>query len=265
MKILLMGLALVSSISFADDSSNYSDSCKIDLNGSVSISQSDIEFVKHDNSVYKIIDDRFLVINDKEVQLTEHQQELITQFSTDIRALIPKAKNVATDALDLASEGVNLVFNELLGENNTAVKDLSSHLEEINQEIEMSFSTNQTIHFNENGFVNHSLFGKEFEERIKSVVEQTIKNSFGSVIVAVGWELFFSGGEIEAFETRMDRFGKKIEHEMEVRSQRIEKKAHILCEDLMKIDTLEEVMRNEVSELAKFNMLSTLGKNQEKA
>lgn len=265
MKALFVGLVLISSNSFAHDSSHTRDSCNIDINGGVSISQSNIKFLKNDKSLYKIEKDHSLIINGEEVSLTSSQQSIITQFSTDIRALIPQAKNVATDALTLASEGVSLVFNELLGENNAVVEDLATHFNMINQEIEESFAMNKTVHFNEDGFSSDEFFGDEFEERIEAAVEQTIQNSIGSVMIAVGQELLFSGGNMDAFETKMESFGEQMEYEMEVRSQDIEKRAYALCEALINIDLIEENMRNDIPELSKFNVLTISGKNQNKA
>jgi len=231
MKTLFVGLVLISSNSFAHDSSHTSDSCNIDINGGVSISQSNIKFLKNDKSLYKIEKDHSLIINGEEVSLTSSQQSIITQFSTDIRALIPQAKNVATDALTLASEGVSLVFNELLGENNAVVEDLATHFNMINQEIEESFAMNKTVHFNEDGFS----------------------------------ELLFSGGNMDAFETKMESFAEQMGYEMEVRSQDIEKRAYALCEALINIDLIEENMRNDIPELSKFNVLTISGENQNKA
>jgi hypothetical protein len=262
MKTLLVGLVLVSTSSFAHETSYSSDSCNVDINGGVSISKSDIEFLKHDKSLYKIVNNSTLVIKGEEVPLTPNQQILVTQFSTDIRALIPQAKNVATDALSLASEGVSLVFNELLGENNAVVEDLSTHFNEINYEIEKSFSADQTIYFDEDGFSRNEFFGDDFEERIESAVEQTIQNSIGSLMVAVGQELLFSGGNMDAFEAKMENFEEQMEYEMELRGKDIEKRANALCDALIAIDRIEENMRNEISEVAKFDILTASAKNQ---
>ena len=161
--------------------------------------------------------------------------------------------------------GVSLVFNELLGENNAVVEDLATHFNMINQEIEESFAMNKTVHFNEDGFSSDEFFGDGFEERIEAAVEQTIQNSIGSVMIAVGQELLFSGGNMDAFETKMKSFGEQMEYEMEVRSQDIEKRAYTLCEALINIDLIEENMRNDIPELSTFNILTISGKNQNKA
>lgn len=264
MKRISIGLILVSTNSFAHDSSHANHLCDVDIHGGVSISQSEVEFLKNNKSLYKIVNNSSLMVNDEEV-LTPSQQAIIAQFSTDIRSLLPQAKNLATDALTLASEGVNLVFNELLGENNNVVKDLSTHFNTMNLEIEESFAINKTIYFDEDKFSSNDFFGEGFEERIEAAVEQTVQNYIGSVMIAVGQEFLFSGGNMDAFETKMERFGEQIEYEVEVRGKNIEKQAYGLCDALIKIDRIEENMRNKVPEVSLFNVLTASTKNRIKA
>ncbi len=265
MKTLFATLVLVSTSSFAHDASFSSDSCNVDINGGVRISQSEIEFLKNDNHLYKIVDNSTLIIDGDEVALSASQQSLINQYSTDIRALIPQSKEIAADALALASDGVNLAFNELLGEGNALARDLTTHFNEISNEIEASFAANKTIHFDENGFSGDEFFGEEFEQRIEAAVEETVQNSIGSLMIAVGQELLFSGGDMSAFETRMENFGERVGHEMEMRGAEIEKRANGLCESLSKIDDLEEKIKQQIDEISEFNVLTTSFSNNDKA
>jgi hypothetical protein len=265
MKTLLAALVLVSTSTLAHDSSFSGESCNVDIQGGVRISQSEIEFLKNDKHLYKIIGEHSLVINGDEVSLSASQQNIVSQYSNNIRSLIPQTKTLATDALSLASDGVNLAFNELLGEGNSVGRDLSVHFNDISREIDENFAANKTIHFDENGFSGDEFFGEGFEERIEAAVEETVQNSLGSIMIAVGQELLFSGGDMDAFETRMENFGEQISHEVESRALEIEKRAHGLCESLTKINDVEENMKNEISELADFNVLSVSTKNQDKA
>lgn len=265
MKALLTALVLVSTSTFVYSSPFSSGSCNVGVNGGVRISQSEIEFLKNDNHLYKIVNNSSLIVDGNEISLTTSQQSLVSQYSNDIRSLIPQSKDLATDALALASEGVNLAFNELLGEGNTLGKDLSVHFNEISNEIENNFLANKVIHFDEKGFSKGDFFGDDFEQRIEEAVEETVQNSIGSLMIAIGQELLFSGGNIDAFETRMKSFGERIGHEMETRSAEIEKQANGLCESLSKIDNLEEEMKQHISEISTFNLLTTSINSNDKA
>lgn len=258
MKTLLAALITVSTSTFAHDSSFSSDSCNIDINGGVRISQLEIEFFKNDNHLYKIIDNDSLIAKNYKVSLTPSQQSLISQYSYSIRELIPQTKSLATDALTLASDGVNLVFNELLGEGNSLAQDLSVHFNNISHQIEQHFAINNVIYFDESGFSGDKFFGEEFEQHIEAAIEQTLKNSIGSLMIAFGQELLSSGGDMDAFETKMERFGEQITHEVEARAAVIEKRADSLCESLINIDDLEERIKIEIPELSEFDVLTVL-------
>ena len=91
---------------------------------------------------------------------------------------------------------------------------------------------------------------------MESAIEETIKNSMGSLLIAVGQEMLFAGGNMDTFETRMENFGQKIEHEMEARGEQIEMSAEALCHSAIAIDGLEEQLKSNIVELASFDILT---------
>ena len=108
----------------------------------------------------------------------------------------------------------------------------------------------------EEGFSGKDFFGDDFEQRIESAVESTIKNSLGTLMIAVGQEILFSGGDMEAFETKMDNFGELIGNEMETRSESIEKRGEALCQSIIVIDEMEEQLRNSINEIADYDFIT---------
>lgn len=256
MKILLVGVILVNLNAFAHESSFNSDYCNIEVNGGVRISGSEIEFMKENNPLYKIVNNNNLVVNNKAVTLNGHQQELVFNYSNEIRALIPHIKNLATDGLALASDGVHLAFNELLGPHNILSEDFKEHFDDISREIDKRFAADQTIYFDESGFSGKDFFGENFKQRIESAVEVTIQKSIGSVMIAIGQELLFSDEGSDSFETKIERFGKKIEREIKMSEKEIENNVVKLCRVVTKIDTLEAKLQRDISELNDINMLT---------
>jgi Protein of unknown function (DUF2884) len=252
MKTTLATAALfVCTSTFAHDSS-----CDADIQGGISIQQNVVEFSQHKKSLYKIVDDQYLFVKGEEVHLDNNQQALVSQYSKEIKAIVPQAKGVALEALDLAVDGVNLAFNELLGSGNDVGHELTMSLNDIRSEINENLSLENGLYVDENGIDGEDLIGEEFEQRIESVMEEAIKNSMGSLMIAVGQEMLFSGGDMEAFETRMEDFGQRIEHEMETKGEALEKSANAICSSLVEIDKLENRMTNEIDVLADFNMLT---------
>lgn len=254
--LIASALIIASSGAFAHDSSFSNNSCNVELNGGVRITQSEIEFTKNDKVLYRIINNDELQINNESISLTASQQSLVSEYSTSIRAVLPKVKTIAIDAIALASDGVNLAFDELLGKGNNVGAEITGHLSIIRDEIDNRFTQNNEFYINEEGFSGKEFFDEEFEQRIESAVEETIKNSMGSLMIAVGQEILFAGGNMDAFETRMEKFGEQIEYEMESRGEELEKRGNALCQSAIEIDNIEDQLKTQISELSEFDILS---------
>jgi hypothetical protein len=251
--LIATALILATSSTFAYEASFTNDSCGADILGGIKITAVAIEFSKNKQQLYKIVNNEDLYVNGEQIALTYTQQSLVTDYSSSIRAVVPEIKNIALDAIDLASDGVNLAFNELLGEGNDLSLDITAQLAEIRIEVDKGFTSNKDIYFDEEGFSGE----EDFEKRIENAVENTIQNSIGSLMIAVGQQMLFSGGDGDAFETRMENFGEKMEHEMESRGEKIEKRGEELCQSVVAIDVLENELSHEVVELKDMNLLTT--------
>jgi hypothetical protein len=257
MKSLLATAVLLSTTTaFAHDTSFSSDSCDIELNAGVRINKHSIEFTKNDKALYKIINNETLIVNGEEVELNDYQQSLVIEYSASIREVIPEAKELALDAIEIAVEGVNLAFNELLGENNDVGEDLTTHLYGIRDEVDQRFNSENEFYIDENGDFSDDFFNEELEQRIESAVEDTIQNSLGSLLIAVGQEMLFAGGDMDAFEARMENFGEQIERDIEHRSEKLEKRGEDLCHTVYKIDGIETQLSQSIDELSDFNVIS---------
>ncbi|XQW86046.1 DUF2884 family protein [Thalassotalea piscium] len=261
--LLATSILLASTSAFAHDTSFSTDSCNVELEGGISIARDSITFTEHKKPLYKIVNNSELYVDGKYVDLNSKQQALLEQYSTSIRDVVPEVKNVALDAMDLAVDGVNVAFNELLGEGNTVGKELTTELGKLRSEIKTKFANNETISFDEDGFDGDQFFDDEFEERIESLVEATIQNSMGSLLIALGQEMLFAGGDTNAFETRMEKFGERVEHEMEVRGKAIEKRGEALCTSIIKIDQMEETLKLNIDELSDINFLTVSAKDKD--
>lgn len=257
MKSLLATAVLLSTTTvFAHETNFSSDSCDIDLNAGLRINKDLIEFTKNNKSLYKIINNDTLIVNGETVELNDYQQSLVTEYSSSIRAVLPEVKEIAFDAIDIAAEGVNLAFNELLGEDNEIGEELTTHLYGIRDEVDERFNSEKEFYIDENGELDDDFFGEEFEQRIESVVEDTIQNSLGSLLIAVGQEMLFAGGDMDAFEARMENFGEQIERDIEYRAEKLEKRGEELCSAVYKIDGIETQLSQSINELSDFNVLT---------
>ncbi|TWX73388.1 DUF2884 family protein [Colwellia sp. C1TZA3] len=254
-------LIMASSTSYGHDNSFSSESCHVDLNGGINIKAKEITFSKDKLPLYSITSNDTLLINGEEIALTAHQQSLLHNYSTHIRNVVPEVKSIALGAIDLAIDGVNLAFNELLGEGNKASAELTTQLTSIRGEVDAEFTRHENFYIDEEGFSGKDFFGENFEQKIESAVESTIKNALGSLMIAVGQEMLFSGGDMNAFESKMENFGELIEHEMETRSARLEKRGEALCRSIIVIDKMEEQLKESIDEITDYDLITASKKN----
>lgn len=235
------------------------DSCNVDLEAGITINKSKLEFFESENKdqvLYTIDNNANLTVRGEDISLDSDQQALVEQYSTSIRAMVPQVRNIAMEGVDLAIEGVNLAFNELLGEGNNIGADLTQELASIKEDVSTRFTIEHGFTLGENGLEDEELLGEEFEQRIESAVEKAVMGSMGSLLVALGQEMMFSGGDTDAFETRMESFGENIEHEMELRTKKIERKADSLCLAAVEIDELEEALKASIESLSDINVIT---------
>jgi len=249
--------ALASSAVYAHES------CNVDLSAGLTINANSIEFLQASSegsdvqhSLYRIKDGKQLFIGSDQIALTSKQKVLVKQYDAKIRQLVPQVKSVAIEGVDLAVEGVNLAFDALLGEGNVVGADLTRELKLIRKQVVANLSIENGISVGVDGLESEELLGKDFDQRIESVVEKAVLNSMGSILIAVGQQMMTADGDEESFETRMENFGTTIEQEMTVRADKIEQKAEALCVNVAKLDALEEKLKAEIEPLATTNIFT---------
>ncbi|GAW96334.1 MULTISPECIES: DUF2884 family protein [Colwellia] len=256
-------LASALTVSLASSTIYAHQSCDVDLSASFTINPNAIEFL-HDEgendgemrSLYKIIQGEKLIIAKQSIALTDTQQALLRKYDEKIRQLVPQVKSVAIEGVDLAVEGVNLAFNALLGEGNSVAADLTQELTKIRAQIVANLSIEDGIYVGIDGLASEELLGKDFEQRIESVVEKAVLNSMGSILIAMGQRMVAADGEQQSFVTRLENFSDTIEQEMTARVAKIEQKALALCLSIAEVDALEEQLKDEIKLLAHINVFT---------
>lgn len=235
------------------------DSCDVDLKAGLTINESKLEFFepKKKEKVLYVIDKQYnLTVGGKNISLNAEQQALVKKYATDIRNIVPQVRLIAIEGVDLALAGVDLAFNQLLGEGNEVGADLTQELSSLKAEVAERFTIKNGFTIGEDGVKDDELFGADIEQRIESAVEKAVMNSMGNLLVALGQEMMLSGGDSNDFETRMENFGETIEYEMKSGAEKIERKADSLCAAAIEIDQLEEKLRSNIPSLADINVIT---------
>ncbi len=249
-------IASVLTASFASIDVNAHNACNVDLTAGLSINTDAIEFFEsnvsknEDNhNLYKITQGKYLFIDDKNIELNQSQRALISKYDATIRQLVPQVKSVAIEGVDLAIDGIGLAFNGLLGEDNDVSADLTQELKAMREQVTTKLSIEEGITLGIDGLEGEDLLGKNFDHLIEKLVEKTILNSMGSILMAMGKQMISPDDEVESFETRMEKFADTIEQEMSVRADKIKVQAEELCRNIENVDSLEEQLKANIEAL----------------
>ena len=263
----LSKLLVIVTIFFSTKLYAYS-ACNIELDAGIRLTVKNIEFFTSATDsddmkkiLYTIENDQRLTVQKKEVNLTHYQQKLVTQYATNIRALVPQVKTVANESVNISLEGVNLVFNDLLGEDNAVGTELTQELSVLRDEAVARFTPEHGITIGENGVdnikdISEQLLGEKFKQRIEASVEKAVINVTGSLLIAMTQEMLMTGKQGHTLEARMENFSENVANEVKIRIAQIERKADVLCLPIVNVDQLEEQMKTSISPLANINVIS---------
>lgn len=245
-------LACCSPSAFALDSNN---TCNVELNGNMQLENHVLAATLDNNTHLSINQDKTLYIDGIALTLNPEQQHWVDNYYNGINQAVPQAAAIATDAVALASTALNEVFTELLGSDNTALADLSDKLRKLDQQIQYHFyADNGDIRLHSESFKNGGFFGEKWEAQFEETIEGLVTDSIGHLMLAIGTQLIFSGGDTDEFEQKMQRFGEQIEQKVEYQAAILEKKADALCLTLSQVDFAETQLQ-QIKQLASLDVI----------
>lgn len=250
MKILIASVLLL-----AAGSATAHNSCNLELDAGVRITDESIEFYHEDQQTYKIVEDQYLVVRGQVLKLNQMQQELVTSYAASIRAAVPEVRSMALDGIDLAIDAITIAFDGLLGEKNQVSAQLITELNNVKSDVNRYFTAGNPITFNRGNEDTPDFLGKYFETRMERIVETSVQNSIGSIMVAMGKEVLASGGDMDAFEARMNKFGEQMAAQMSAKAMRMEARGEQLCKTIRAVDANEEKLKGVVPAVESFNII----------
>ncbi len=238
-------------ISFSGSSSQ----CEVTLNYDVAVEPNKLVISKAQNELYRIELDK-LYVDGTEVALNAQQQQLVTQYATEVSKQLPEVIDLIHDAVDMATTTVSAILTPMFGDSVGAKVDtmMASLSERVDKE-----AYQQGDHFYL-GATESSLeetFGKEFEREI----EQLVQSSIGSLMMVLGSEMMNGDGEsfeqkMQAFSNKMEKMGQDIEVQLKQQSQDLEQRADTLCENFQQLAVLEKQLREQIPQLDKYPLLN---------
>lgn len=251
-KIAACAMVMTSASVFAETNIE-NDSCNVELNYGLQIKGEHITFYDGKKEIYRIEQDQYLIVNQEPVALNGSSQALVEDYSQGIRGMVPKVRDIAVEGIELAAEGVNMAFGELLGHDDSFVVELDEEFGLLRDEISERFNEeNFSMNYDSDDASN---WEDEFENRIEELVEDAVEKSIGSLMIAIGTQMLTSGGDMDEFEKNMEDFGERIEYQMETKAEAIEKRADQLCVSIEELAIIERQLIDQVPELEEYQVI----------
>lgn len=239
---------------FLASSAMAGEACNLRVDAGVRIAPHVLEFYSGERAAYQIKDGRYLVIDGKALDLDGAQQALVASYDSQVRALVPEVRGMALEGIDLAIVGVTTAVDGLLGEDNKVSAQLRVELTHLKSDVRRYFD-NDVISLGQEQEGSPQLFGSYFETRMERIMETSVQDSMGQILLVMAKELFTAAGDMEAFEARMNRFGREMEAQMQAKSAELEARGARLCRAATAINATEDELRNAVADIHSVDLI----------
>ncbi|WP_409424299.1 YggN family protein [Pseudoalteromonas sp. RW-H-Ap-1] len=258
-KLLLVSAIMCTPLAMAhntnDSSISFSnDECNVEFKNDVRIKPNELEIFKADNQHMLFTAEGKLSINGEQVALNSAQRQAMTDYTDNLRVQLPEVANIALEGVKIAGVALEEVANAF---NIDGLDNISTLMDDIHQEVESTFYQQGTFVMGQQSFNQFGEnFEQQFENQIETAVESAVMQSMGSILVALGSELLGSGGDMEAFEQRMENMGAQIEEKVELHAKTLEKRANSLCGDFVAIAQQETQLTAQVPALKGYELFT---------
>ena len=247
--------ALISGHAFAHDTSFQNNSCDMELDGHIQYYQGDLTVQMDNGSVMTIDAQHNMTINGESVSLDREQQRWVSEYYNNIDIAIPMTLTIASEGLQIANVAVTEVFTELLGGDQMG-DDFNELFNSLETKLNTSFYDDAgNIRVDSTKFDEPGWFDESWEQEFETQIESLISESMGRILIAVGTQMLWEGGDMSEFEQKMERWGEDLEYRLESQAASLEEKGDALCKVLKKADYAEGQMQASISGLDDLNLL----------
>lgn len=228
-KTLLAAALAAGSIATAE--ARHLDVCDVESDYSLRMTPETLVFERSSGTPRQVVMTRGkLIVDGTPLEIAAADVARIADFEATVREIMPEAKAIALEAVDVAFDAVSAV-TEIFETDATRIERTAEKLAETRITIEREV---------ERGFDEQSWN----EDRIEEVVEQSIAALVPTLIgdiTATALKIAFSGDEDAAreLERRAERLEETIEREVEKRAKLLEQRADALCPIVAELDRIE--------------------------
>jgi hypothetical protein len=247
MKRLLLAAALGLSFTVAAQARSVSiDSCGLESDYEVSLDKSGLSFQHSGGKPASIVMNKGqLIVDGRPLALSDADHARVAEYEATVRALVPQAKAIARDAIDIAFVAVSEVAAAFSGtaDSSSTRQRLGAVRSEITQRIDDAFDKKP---WSEDEF--DSLVEKAMSDLMPVILAEVAGNA---VMIAL------SGDEARAEE--LERRAEKMEHDIERRidtqTAQLASRVAALCPMVARLDSLENSLELRLDGGTRLNLL----------
>ena len=234
--------------------------CDINFTHGVIIDPAHIRIVDHGQTYVQINGQHQLFVNGREIKLDLEQQTQLSVYSTGIRAQVPAIVSIAIEGVELGLKAVNKVISGLTGENSASHQQFQEKFDEMKLRLRSRFNhSDDSYYIAPQDFDDFDeVFAGEFEKELEAIVSDSV----GTILMAVGEAMTHreeqsSEQRVETFDQRIETMANDIKIGVSDKANALEAKAEKICDNLVKLDKIENILQLEIPALSKFNLIET--------
>lgn len=247
MKRLLLTAALGLALTFAAQANSHTiDSCGLDSDYDVTLDKTGLSFRHGGGKPESIVMSKGqLIVDGRSLSISDADRARIAEYEATVRALVPQAKAIARDAVDIAYVAVTEVaaaFSETADDSSTR-RRLAVVRDEFKLRIDDTFDKRP---WNEDEF--ESLLEKAMGDLMPVVVAEIAGNAIAIAL---------SGDEKRAaeLERRAEKIERDIERRVDTQAAQLASRVAALCPMVARLDSIENGLDLRLEDGSRLNLL----------
>jgi hypothetical protein len=232
--------------------------CDVELNYGLVVTRDQIRVIDNSRTVYQINGDDQLLVQGRWITLSQQQQAELKDLAEGVHYVVPKMILLASEGVDLAIETVEHVYIGLVGEEHESYEKLRSSLARVQSRVREKF-----IHAGNNFYMGPGTLENVddlVDRELEAQIEEAMSTSLGGILSAIGGlasESASTEDKIAKLAEKIDKIGNDADDSNASNNQTLQQKAHWFCNEFKRLDQVEDRLRRDIPQLAKYDVVSS--------
>jgi hypothetical protein len=239
--------------------------CKMDLAGTLGF-QHDVLTLSSAQQTLVIDAQQQLTVDGTVLTLTPEQRSAVESYYYNIKAAIPIGVEFAAQGLEIANLAVNEVFAELLGPDDELIIKMNELMTNLSGTVQNSiYAPDGSIYIDPQQDSANQWASPEWEAEFADALKSAISDSMGRLFLALGSEMLFGDGDMQADFFNPDALGQRVTDTIGMHASQFGESAELLCDIIRSADAAEVIVAQRIPELAQLNMITVTDNSKKDA